>query len=76
MGMYNLIWYSSVTYYRYRNRERSLEWAIEQEKIWDQIKPKEEEYDDEDYGDEDAGEVAAAEEAADAEEDDAEEDDE
>ena len=76
MAMYNLIWYSSVGYYRYRNRERSLEFAIEQEKIWDEIKPKEEEYDDEDYGDEDAGEVAAAEEAADAEEEDAEEDDE
>ena len=76
MAMYNLIWYSSVTYYRFRNRERSLEWAIEQEKIWDQIKPKEEEYDDEDYGDEDAAEVAEAAEAGEADAEEEEEDDE
>jgi len=72
---YNLVWYSAIGYYRWRNRERSLEWAIEQERRWDEIKPKEEEYDDEDYGEEDAGEVAEAAEAA-AEDGDEEEDDE
>jgi len=75
IATYNLVWHTAIGYYRWNNRERSLDWAIEQERIWDEIKPKEEEYDDEDYGDEDAGEVAAAAEGeADAEED--EEDDE
>ena len=71
---YNAVWFSAVGYYRWRNRERSLEWAIEQERIWDEIKPKEEEYDDEDYGEEEAagGEAEAAEDggAEDAEEED------
>jgi hypothetical protein len=73
--VYNLVWAGSISYYRFRNRERSLEWAIEQERLWDINKPKEEEYDDEDYGEEDVAEVAAAD--ADATEDaDEEEDDE
>jgi hypothetical protein len=70
--VYNVVWHGAIGYYRWNNRERSLEWAIEQERIWDEIKPKEEEYDDEDYGDEDAAEVA---EVADAEADAEEEED-
>ena len=66
MVSYNITWFLCVGYYRWNNRERSLEWAIQQERHWDSIKPKEEEYDDEDYGSEDAGEVAAAEEVAEA----------
>ena len=76
MATYNLVWAASIGYYRWRNRERSLDWAIEQEKLWEINKPKEEEYDDEDYGEEDAGEVAEAAEAEAAEEDADEEDDE
>merc|ERR1711990_573140 len=77
MATYNLVWAASIGYYRWRNRERSLEWAIEQEKLWEINKPKEEEYDDEDYGDEAAGgEAAEAAGEAEAAEDGDEEDDE
>ena len=42
-----------VGYYRARNHHRSLEYAIQREKEWELIKPKDE---DEDYYDEDGGE--------------------
>ena len=60
--VYQFWWYSVVGYYKQRNEHRSLEWAINKEKEWDLIKPKEEEYDDEeDSEDEAAGEAAPAE---------------
>ena len=49
---YQFWWYSMVGYYRQRNSHRSLEHAIQREKEWDLIKPKEEEYDDEEDEDE------------------------
>ena len=49
-----------IGYYKNRNHHRSLEWAINAEKEWDLIKPKEEEYDDEDDEAEEAGEAPAA----------------
>ena len=61
-GVYQFWWYTCVGYYRRRNHHRSLEFAIQKEKEWDLIKPK-----DDDYGDEDYGEEAPAEEAAAAE---------
>ena len=61
-GVYQFWWYTLVGYYRRRNVERSLEWAIQKETEWELNKPKEEEYDEEDYGDE--GEAPAAEAAA------------
>ena len=51
-------WHACVGYYRNRNAHRSLEHAIQREKEWDLIKPKEEEYDDEDYGEESPAEVS------------------
>merc|ERR1712137_379061 len=57
LGLYQFWWHTCVGYYRRRNKERSLEFAIQAEKEWDKIKPKEEEYDDEDYGDEAGGEA-------------------
>ena len=60
-----------VGYYRARNEHRSLKWAIQKEKEWDLIKPKEEEYDDEDdEGEEAAGgeEAPAGDEGGDEEE--------
>jgi hypothetical protein len=62
--LYNFWWQTIIGYYRRRNHERSLEFAIQKEKEWDLIKPKEEE--DEDYGEEapaEGGEAAAAESA-------------
>ena len=56
--VYNFWWYTLVGYYRRRNDHRSLEWAINKEKEWDLIKPKEEEYDEEDDGEEAAAEAA------------------
>ena len=47
--VYNFWWYTMVGYYRQRNYHRSLEYAIQKEKEWDLIKPKD---DDEEYGDE------------------------
>lgn len=60
--VYQFWWYTCVGYYRRRNEHRSLQWAIQKEKEWDLIKPKEEEYDDEDYDEEvaPAGDDAAA----------------
>ena len=52
-GVYNFWWYSMVGYYRARNHHRSLEYAIQKEKEWDLIKPKD---DDEDYYDEEGSE--------------------
>ena len=60
LGLYQFWWHACVGYYRARNHHRSLEWAIQKEKEWDLIKPKEEEYDDED-DEEEAGEAAAEE---------------
>jgi hypothetical protein len=73
LGLYQFWWYSIVGYYRRRNFERSLEFAIMQEKEWEKIKPAEDDDDDdEEYGDEDG----AAEEGAEAGEEAAAEDDE
>ena len=76
LGFYQALWWSSVTYYRMRNANRSLEHAILREREWDKVKPKEEEYDDEDYGDEEGaegGEAPAEEAAGDGEEEEMEE---
>lgn len=51
-----------IGYYRQRNHHRSLAFAIEKEKEWNRIKPKEEEYDDEE---DEEGEEAAAPEGGD-----------
>lgn len=59
--LYNAWWYTIIGYYRRRNYERSLEFAIQKEKEWQAIKPKEED-EDEDYGEEvaaEGGEAAA-----------------
>ena len=58
------MWTGMVGYYRRRNEHRSLAWAIQKEKEWELIKPKEEEYDDEEEeegGEEAAGDAPAAE---------------
>jgi len=52
-GVYQFWWYTVVNYYRRRNHHRSLEFAIQKEKEWQAIKPKEE--DEEYYGEEEAG---------------------
>jgi hypothetical protein len=46
-GLYNFWWHTCVGYYRQRNHHRSLEYAIQQEKEWDLIKPKDDDDDDE-----------------------------
>ena len=51
------MWHSMIGYYRRRNEHRSLAWAINKEREWDLIKPKEEEYDEEE--EEEGGEEAA-----------------
>ena len=64
--VYNFWWQALIGYYRRRNYERSLEFAIMKEKEWDAIKPKEED-EEEDYGEEapaEGGAEAPAEEAA------------
>lgn len=45
---YQFWWFTVVGYYRRRNHHRSLEVAIQREKEWNLIKPKEEEYEEED----------------------------
>ena len=68
-GVYNFWWYTMVGYYRQRNHHRSLEYAIQKEKEWELIKPKD---DDEDYYDEEGEESEGGEgEAGDAPTDDA-----
>ena len=47
-------WYIIIGYYRRRNAHRSLDYAIQKEKEWALIKPKDE--DEEDYGDEEGEE--------------------
>jgi hypothetical protein len=46
-GVYQFWWYTCVGYYQRRNHHRSLEFAIQREKEWDLIKPKEEEEEEE-----------------------------
>eukprot|EP00347_Sterkiella_histriomuscorum_P023392 403334809 len=46
-GVYQFWWYTVVGYYRQRNHHRSLEFAIQKEKEWALIKPKEEEEEEE-----------------------------
>ena len=58
--VYQFWWHTCVGYYRRRNHHRSLEFAIQREKEWDLIKPKEEEYDDEDDEEEAAAEAGDA----------------
>ena len=68
-AVYQAMWYSMVGYYRARNEHRSLKWAIQKEKEWELIKPKEEEYDDEeDESGDEGGEAPAAAEGGDDEE--------
>lgn len=59
VGVYNFWWNMLVGYYRQRNHHRSLDFAIQKEKEWDLIKPKEEEYDDEEEEEEGAEEAPA-----------------
>lgn len=47
MAVYCFWWYALIGYYRQRNHHRSLEYAIQQEKEWDLIKPKDDDDDDE-----------------------------
>jgi len=47
MLTYNFWWYVCVGYYRSRNHERSLEYAIQAEKEWQLIKPKDDDDEDE-----------------------------
>ena len=44
---YQFWWHQCVGYYRRHNHHRSLPFAIQKEKEWDLIKPKEEEYEEE-----------------------------
>ena len=47
-AVYQFWWYTIVGYYRRRNYHRSLDYAIEQEKEWEKIKPADEdEWDEE-----------------------------
>jgi hypothetical protein len=47
-SVYQFWWYTCVGYYRRRNAHRSLEFAIQKEKEWALIKPKDEdEYEEE-----------------------------
>ena len=45
--MYQFWWYTCVGYYQRRNHHRSLEFAIQREKEWALIKPKEEDEEEE-----------------------------
>ena len=47
MGLYNFWSMALVGYYQQRNHHRSLEVAIQAEKEWDLIKPKDDDDDDE-----------------------------
>lgn len=47
MTLYTVSWHLCVGYYRRRNHHRSLDYAIQMEKEWDLIKPKEDEDEDE-----------------------------
>jgi hypothetical protein len=60
MGLYNFWWHACIGYYRSRNHHRSLDFAIQAEKEWDLIKPKDDDDDDEDEEEEEE-EAAAAE---------------
>ena len=68
LGLYNFWWFAMIGYYRRRNYTRSIEFAIQKEKEWDAIKPKEEEEEEEDYGEEVAAVAEVAEDAAEEEE--------
>ena len=48
IGLYSFWWYACVGYYRQRNHHRSLEVAIQLEKEWQLIKPKDDDDDEED----------------------------
>ena len=45
--VYQFWWANVVGYYRRRNHHRSLEFAIQKEKEWDLIKPKDEDEEEE-----------------------------
>ena len=47
LALSNFWWHMCVGYYRQRNYTRSLEYAINVEKEWDMIKPKDDDDDDE-----------------------------
>ena len=72
MALYNVWWHAIIGYYRRRNYTRSIEFAIQKEREWDAIKPKEEE--EEEYGEEVAAVEVEAAESAPVEESAAEED--
>ena len=69
MGVYNFWWNTCVGYYRRRNYHRSLDFAIQREKEWNLIKPKDDDEDEEDYGEEVAAEGGEAAEEGGGEED-------
>jgi hypothetical protein len=52
--VYQFWWATCVGYYRRRNHHRSLPVAIQREKEWDLIKPKDDEYDDEEESESEA----------------------
>ena len=63
-SMYQFWWHVCIGYYKRRNHERSLPFAIQREIEWEKIKPADDdddEYDEEDYGDEEGEEAPAAE---------------
>ena len=64
--LYQTFYAGMIGYYVNRNQHRSIEWAINAEKEWNLIKPKEEEYDDEE--EEEAEAAAGGEDAAEEEE--------
>ena len=62
--LYQTFFATFIGYYRNRNHHRSIEWAIQAEKEYQLIKPKEVEYDDEEEEEAEAagGDAAEAEE--------------
>ena len=46
-AVYQFWWFNVVGYYRRRNHHRSLDYAIQKEKEWDLIKPKDEDEEEE-----------------------------
>ena len=60
--LYQTFFATFIGYYRHRNHHRSIEWAIQAEKEYQLIKPKEVEYDDEEEEEAEAAGDAAEEE--------------
>ena len=60
--LYQTFFATFIGYYKNRNHHRSIEWAIQAEKEYQLIKPKEVEYDDEEEEEAAGGDAAEAEE--------------